>query len=36
MSNLHKFKAYFGMVPLDDYEDEYVEEPDQARRAHPS
>jgi cell division inhibitor SepF len=33
MSNLHKFKAYFGMVPLDDYEDEYVEEPDQARRA---
>ncbi|MGC0364463.1 cell division inhibitor SepF [Rhodococcus sp. 27YEA15] len=32
MSNLHKFKAYFGMVPLDDYEDEYVEEPEQARR----
>lgn len=33
MSSLHKFKAYFGMVPLDDYEDEYLDEPDQARRS---
>ncbi|MGW0252558.1 cell division protein SepF [Nocardia goodfellowii] len=24
MSTLHKFKAYFGMVPLEDYEDDYV------------
>ena len=32
MSSLHKFKAYFGMVPLDDYEDEYLDEPDQVRR----
>ncbi len=27
MSTLHKFKAYFGMVPLDDYEDDYLDEP---------
>ncbi|WP_327096876.1 cell division protein SepF [Nocardia vinacea] len=27
MSTLHKFKAYFGMVPLEDYEDDYVAEP---------
>ena len=33
MSSLHKFKAYFGMVPLDDYEDEYLDEPEPARRA---
>ncbi|MEU0541497.1 cell division protein SepF [Nocardia sp. NPDC005978] len=26
MSTLHKFKAYFGMVPLEDYEDDYVED----------
>ncbi|AHK32383.1 MULTISPECIES: cell division protein SepF [Rhodococcus] len=32
MSSLHKFKAYFGMVPLDDYEDEYLDEPEPARR----
>jgi cell division inhibitor SepF len=25
MSSLHKFKAYFGMVPTDDYDDEYAE-----------
>lgn len=31
MSNLHKFKAYFGMVPLDDYEDDYLDEPDTRR-----
>ncbi|MGW4774158.1 cell division protein SepF [Nocardia sp. NPDC004278] len=27
MSTLHKFKAYFGMVPLEEYEDDYVAEP---------
>ncbi len=27
MSTLHKFKAYFGMVPLADYEDDYLDEP---------
>ena len=26
MSTLHKVKAYFGMAPMDDYEDEYYEE----------
>lgn len=35
MSTLHKFKAYFGMVPLEDYEDDYLEDPTPAppRRA---
>ncbi|MEV0948764.1 cell division protein SepF [Rhodococcus sp. NPDC049939] len=32
MSSLHKFKAYFGMVPLEDYEDDYLDEPEPARR----
>ena len=31
MSTLHKFKAYFGMVPLADYEDDYLDEPDMHR-----
>ncbi|MBY6411346.1 cell division protein SepF [Rhodococcus sp. BP-252] len=31
MSTLHKFKAYFGMVPLADYEDDYLDEPDTHR-----
>ncbi|MDG3013457.1 cell division protein SepF [Speluncibacter jeojiensis] len=31
MSTLHKFKAYFGMVPLDEYEDDYLEEPMSSR-----
>ncbi|MCH9640549.1 MAG: cell division protein SepF [Actinomycetia bacterium] len=26
MSTLHKVKAYFGMAPLDDYEDDYYED----------
>jgi cell division inhibitor SepF len=26
MSTLHRFKAYFGMVPLEEYEDDYVED----------
>ena len=28
MSTLHKVKAYFGMAPTDDYEDEYYEDDD--------
>ncbi|ANI40598.1 cell division protein SepF [Mycolicibacterium vaccae] len=30
MSTLHKVKAYFGMAPLDDYEDDYYEDDDRA------
>lgn len=30
MSTLHKVKAYFGMAPMDDYEDEYYEDDDRA------
>ncbi|HWF27008.1 MAG TPA: cell division protein SepF, partial [Mycobacterium sp.] len=26
MSTLHKVKAYFGMAPMDDYDDEYYDE----------
>ncbi|RVW05655.1 cell division protein SepF [Rhodococcus xishaensis] len=32
MSTLHKFKAYFGMVPLEDFEDDYIDEPEPPRR----
>lgn len=32
MSTLHKFKAYFGMVPLEDYEDDYLDDPSSVRR----
>lgn len=28
MSTLHKVKAYFGMVPLDEYEDDYLDDTD--------
>ncbi len=28
MSTLHKVKAYFGMAPMDDYEDDYFEDDD--------
>ncbi|MGB3773546.1 MAG: cell division protein SepF [Rhodococcus sp. (in: high G+C Gram-positive bacteria)] len=28
MSTMHKFKAYFGMVPLDDFEDDYLDDTD--------
>jgi cell division inhibitor SepF len=31
MSTLHKVKAYFGMAPMDDYEDEYYEDEDRSR-----
>jgi cell division inhibitor SepF len=35
MSTLHKVKAYFGMAPMDDYEDEYYEDDERAPRAYP-
>nr|PZN22590.1 MAG: cell division protein SepF [Mycolicibacterium hassiacum] len=34
MSTLHKVKAYFGMAPLDDYEDEYYEDEDRPARGY--
>lgn len=37
MSTLHKVKAYFGMAPMDDYDDEYYDDVDApAPAAHPS
>lgn len=30
MSTLHKVKAYFGMAPMDDYEDDYYDDDDHA------
>ncbi|MBU8813579.1 cell division protein SepF [Mycolicibacterium goodii] len=33
MSTLHKVKAYFGMAPMDDYDDEYYEDDDRGARA---
>jgi cell division inhibitor SepF len=35
MSTLHKVKAYFGMAPMDDYEDEYYEDDDRTSRPYP-
>ncbi len=32
MSSLQKFKAYFGMVPLEDFDDDYLDEPGAPRR----
>lgn len=32
MSTLHKVKAYFGMAPMDDYDDEYYEDDHEAGR----
>jgi len=34
MSTLHKVKAYFGMAPMDDFEDEYYEDEDRAPRGY--
>jgi cell division inhibitor SepF len=34
MSTLHKVKAYFGMAPMDDYDDEYFEEEDRPGRSY--
>lgn len=31
MSTLHKVKAYFGMAPMEDYDDEYYEDDDRGR-----
>jgi cell division inhibitor SepF len=31
MSTLHKVKAYFGMAPMDDYDDEYYDDEDRGR-----
>ncbi|KAA0092362.1 cell division protein SepF [Mycolicibacterium sp. P1-18] len=33
MSTLHKVKAYFGMAPMDDYDDEYYDDDDRTSRA---
>ena len=33
MTTMQKFKAYFGMVPPSDYEDDYLEEPGSSLRA---
>jgi cell division inhibitor SepF len=35
MSTLHKVKAYFGMAPMDDYDDEYYEDDDDRGRGYP-
>ena len=35
MSALHKVKAYFGMAPLEDYDDEYYEDDDHGARGYP-
>ena len=35
MSTLHKVKAYFGMAPLDDYDDEYYDDEERTSRAYP-
>jgi len=34
MSTLHKVKAYFGMAPMDDYDDEYYEDEDRSSRSY--
>jgi cell division inhibitor SepF len=34
MSTLHKVKAYFGMAPMDDYDDEYFEDEDRPARSY--
>ena len=33
MSTLHKVKAYFGMAPMDDYDDEYYDDDDRTSRS---
>ncbi|MCX8561059.1 cell division protein SepF [Mycolicibacterium mucogenicum] len=34
MSTLHKVKAYFGMAPMDDYDDEYYDDEDRPAREY--
>ena len=36
MSTLHKVKAYFGMAPMEDYDDEYYDDEDRPRAATPA
>ena len=36
MSTLHKVKAYFGMAPMEDYDDEYYEDDDRPPAAIPA
>jgi cell division inhibitor SepF len=35
MSTLHKVKAYFGMAPMDDYDDEYYDDHGPSRGGYP-
>jgi cell division inhibitor SepF len=35
MSTLHKVKAYFGMAPMEDYDDEYYDDSTSPRAGHP-
>lgn len=35
MSTLHKVKAYFGMAPMEDYEDEYYDDDRAPGRGYP-
>jgi cell division inhibitor SepF len=35
MSTLHKVKAYFGMAPMEDYDDEYYDDHAQSRGGYP-
>ncbi|MGA9490633.1 MAG: cell division protein SepF, partial [Mycobacterium sp.] len=35
MSTLHKVKAYFGMAPMEDYDDEYYDDHAPARSGYP-
>ncbi len=34
MSTLHKVKAYFGMAPMDDYDDEYFDDEERSGRSY--
>ena len=34
MSTLHKVKAYFGMAPMEDYDDEYYDDDDPRSRGY--
>ncbi|MDR3663954.1 MAG: cell division protein SepF [Mycobacterium sp.] len=35
MSTLHKVKAYFGMAPMDEYDDEYYDDEERSSRSYP-
>ncbi|MEO8813713.1 MAG: cell division protein SepF, partial [Mycobacterium sp.] len=36
MSTLHKVKAYFGMAPMEDYDDDYYDDEDASSRGYSS